>query len=140
MWAAWSVLGVILAAAYLLWLYQRVFFGKVTNPKNENLPDLSVRELVYFLPLLIMAFWIGLYPKPFFEILEQPVNQLVQTVRPGYPGTNMEVRKGSEGPAATARPTSVAPTGTRATDAEGERPSGQPAGRRRYDATGARDT
>jgi NADH-quinone oxidoreductase subunit M len=38
-----------------------------------------------FAPLLVMAFWIGLYPKPFFEILEQPVNQIVQTVRPGYP-------------------------------------------------------
>src|SRR5205823_8277255 len=107
MWAAWSVLGVILAAAYLLWLYQRVFFGKVTNPKNENLPDLSVRELVYFLPLLIMAFWIGLYPKPFFQILEQPVNQLVQTVRPGYPGTagivNASTSKGAPSTQVTVR-------------------------------------
>jgi NADH-quinone oxidoreductase subunit M len=92
-----AVIGVILAAAYLLWLYQRVFFGKVTNPKNEKLRDLNVRELVYFAPLIAVAFWIGLYPKPFFEILQQPVNQLVQTVRPGYPGTNMEVRKGREG-------------------------------------------
>ena len=40
-WAAWAVPGVILAAAYLLWLYQRVFFGTVTNPKNEKLPDLT---------------------------------------------------------------------------------------------------
>src|SRR5438128_7265580 len=85
MWAAWAVLGVILAAAYLLWLYQRVFFGKVTNPKNENLPDLSPREILTFAPLIIMALWIGLYPKPFFQILEQPVNHLVATVRPGYP-------------------------------------------------------
>jgi len=85
MWAGLAVIGVILAAAYLLWLYQRVFFGKVTNPKNEKLHDLTPREVLYFTPLLIVAFWIGLYPKPFFEILEQPVNQLVQTVRPGYP-------------------------------------------------------
>jgi NADH-quinone oxidoreductase subunit M len=84
-WAAWAVPGVVLAAAYLLWLYQRVFFGKVTNPKNEKLHDLTPREMLTFAPLLIMAFWIGLYPKPFFEILEQPVNQIVQTVRPGYP-------------------------------------------------------
>jgi NADH-quinone oxidoreductase subunit M len=97
LWAGLAVIGVILAAAYLLWLYQRVFFGKVTNPKNEKLRDLNVRELVYFAPLIAVAFWIGLYPKPFFEILQQPVNQLVQTVRPGYPGTNMEVRKGREG-------------------------------------------
>jgi NADH-quinone oxidoreductase subunit M len=79
-WAAWAVPGVILAAAYLLWLYQRVFFGTVTNPKNEKLHDVTPREVLTFVPLLIMAFWIGLYPKPFFQILEQPVNQLVQNV------------------------------------------------------------
>src|SRR5579884_160214 len=84
-WAAWAVPGVILAAAYLLWLYQRVFFGKVTNPKNEKLIDLTPREVLTFAPLIIVAFWIGLYPKPFFQILEQPVNQLVQNIRPGYP-------------------------------------------------------
>jgi NADH-quinone oxidoreductase subunit M len=84
-WAAWAVPGVILAAAYLLWLYQRVFFGPVTNPKNEKLHDLTPREVLTFVPLLIMAFWIGLYPKPFFEILEHPVNQLVLKVRPDYP-------------------------------------------------------
>jgi NADH-quinone oxidoreductase subunit M len=79
-WAAWAVPGVVLAAAYLLWLYQRVFFGTVTNPKNEKLHDLTPREILTFAPLLIMAFWIGLYPKPFFQILEQPVNQIVQTL------------------------------------------------------------
>src|ERR1700681_3420637 len=84
-WAAWAVPGVVLAAAYLLWLYQRVFFGTVTNPKNEKLHDLTPREVATFVPLLIMAFWIGLYPKPFFQILQQPVNRLVQTVRPDYP-------------------------------------------------------
>jgi NADH-quinone oxidoreductase subunit M len=85
-WAAWAVPGVVLAAAYLLWLYQRVFFGPVTNPKNEKLHDLTPRELLTFAPLLILAFWIGLYPKPFMQILEQPVNQLVLSVRPTYPG------------------------------------------------------
>jgi NADH-quinone oxidoreductase subunit M len=87
-WAAWAVPGVILAAAYLLWLYQRVFFGKVENPKNEKLLDLSGRELATFVPLLAIAFWIGLYPKPFFQILSTPVNNLVATVRPDYPGLN----------------------------------------------------
>ena len=76
-WGAWAVPGVILAAAYLLWLYQRVFFGTVTNPKNEKLHDLTPREVATFVPLLIMAFWIGLYPKPFFQILEQPVNHTI---------------------------------------------------------------
>ena len=84
-WGAWAVPGVVLAAAYLLWLYQRVFFGTVTNPKNEKLNDLTPREVVTFVPLLIMAFWIGLYPKPFFQILEQPVNHTIAIVRPDYP-------------------------------------------------------
>ncbi|MBZ5645897.1 MAG: NADH-quinone oxidoreductase subunit M [Acidobacteriia bacterium] len=76
-WAAWAVLGVVLGAAYLLWLYQRVFFGPVNNPKNEKLHDLTPREVVTFVPLVILAFWIGLFPKPFFQILEQPVNNIV---------------------------------------------------------------
>src|SRR6202167_4171729 len=84
-WGAWAVPGVVLAAAYLLWLYQRVFFGTVTNPKNEKLHDLPPREIATFVPLLIMAFWIGLYPKPFFQILEQPVNHTMAMARPDYP-------------------------------------------------------
>src|SRR5579884_2388180 len=98
MWAGLSVIGVILAAAYLLWLYQRVFFGTVTNPKNEKLHDLTGREILTFAPLVIVAFWIGLYPKPFFQILEQPVNQLVQNIRPGYPITTTQ--QASTSPAA----------------------------------------
>jgi len=105
-WAAWAVPGVVLAAAYLLWLYQRVFFGTVTNPKNEKLHDLSAREVWTFAPLIIMALWIGLYPKPFFQILQQPVNQLVMTVRPDYPGINGAVN-------ASAQP-AAAPAGTHA--------------------------
>jgi NADH-quinone oxidoreductase subunit M len=88
-WAAWAVPGVILAAAYLLWLYQRVFFGTVTNPKNEKLPDLTPREIATFVPLIIMALWIGLYPKPFFQILEQPVTQLARTVQEGAKNPNV---------------------------------------------------
>ncbi len=98
-WAAWAIPGVVLAAAYLLWLYQRVFFGPVTNPKNEKLHDLSPRELLTFAPLIILAFWIGLYPKPFFEILEQPVNQLVLDVRPDYRGFSGPVRAADQPPA-----------------------------------------
>ena len=81
-WAAWAVPGVVLAAAYLLWLYQRVYFGPVTNPKNEKLQDLTPREILTFAPLIAAALFIGLYPKPMFQILQKPVEQLVQTVRP----------------------------------------------------------
>jgi NADH-quinone oxidoreductase subunit M len=88
-WAAWAVPGVVLAAAYLLWLYQRVFFGTVTNPKNEKLHDLTPREVLTFVPLLIMAFWIGLYPKPFLQILEQPAKQIVENVRNPQSGSDV---------------------------------------------------
>src|SRR6201981_490496 len=79
-WTAWAVPGVVLAAAYLLWLSQRVFFGPVTNPKNEKLQDLSLREIATFAPLMLMALWIGVYPKPFFEILEQPATEISRNV------------------------------------------------------------
>jgi NADH-quinone oxidoreductase subunit M len=80
LWAIWAVPGVVLAAAYLLWLYQRVFFGTVSNPKNALLADLSGREIATFVPLILVAIWMGVYPKPFFEILNQPVTELVQRV------------------------------------------------------------
>jgi len=99
-WGAWAVPGVVLAAAYLLWLYQRVFFGTVTNPKNEKLHDLTPREVATFVPLIVMAFWIGLYPKPFFQILEQPVNHTVAMVRPDYPQAEVPATAATE-PAVT---------------------------------------
>jgi NADH-quinone oxidoreductase subunit M len=85
-WAAVAVTGIILGAAYLLWLYQRTMLGEVTNPKNQGLADLNLRELVVFLPLVAWAIWIGVYPKPYFDVLEKPVAQIVERVRPGYYG------------------------------------------------------
>ncbi|MEO7144885.1 MAG: NADH-quinone oxidoreductase subunit M [Bryobacteraceae bacterium] len=83
-WAALAVIGIILGAAYLLWLYQRTMLGPLKNPANLNLPDLSVREWCVFLPLIAWAFWIGVYPKPFFDVLNKPVAAIVQHVRPNY--------------------------------------------------------
>src|SRR6266568_4511574 len=82
-WAAWGTLGVILGAAYLLWLYHRVMFRSVTNEANKTLPDLNLREYVTLVPLVALAFWIGVYPKPFFAYLEKPVEQIVRQVNPG---------------------------------------------------------
>ena len=56
----------------------------VVEPKNLKLPDLSVREWAVFLPLIAWAVWIGVYPKPYFDVLEKPVTQIVERVRPGY--------------------------------------------------------
>jgi len=83
-WAAWGTLGVILGAAYLLWLYQRVMFGSVTNAANEHLPDLNLREMATLLPLVALAFWIGIYPKPFFALIEKPVQRIVEQVNPNF--------------------------------------------------------
>jgi NADH-quinone oxidoreductase subunit M len=85
-WAAFAVTGVILGAAYLLWLYQRTMLGQVTNRKNLGLADLSARELAIFVPLIAWAVWIGVYPKPYFDVLQQPVTEIVERVRPGYSG------------------------------------------------------
>jgi len=79
-WAAWAVIGIVLGASYLLWLYQRVTFGPVTNPENEHLPDLNMREYATLIPLVLLAFWIGIYPKPLFTVLDAPVRQIVEQV------------------------------------------------------------
>ncbi|MBI5281287.1 MAG: NADH-quinone oxidoreductase subunit M [Candidatus Solibacter usitatus] len=79
-WAAFAVLGVIFGAAYLLWLYQRTMLGEVTNEKNKGLPDLNWREWAVFVPLILWAVSIGVYPKPYFDILEKPVAQIVRRV------------------------------------------------------------
>src|SRR6202451_2172781 len=83
-WAAWAVIGIVLGAAYLLWLYQRVMFGPVTNPANEHLADLNMREYATLVPLVLLAFWIGIYPKPLFTVLDQPVHQIMAQVNPDY--------------------------------------------------------
>jgi len=83
-WAAWGSLGVVLGAAYLLWLYQRVMFGPVTQFANEELPDLNLREYATLVPLVILAFWIGIYPKPFFAYIEKPVQRIVEQVNPQF--------------------------------------------------------
>jgi NADH-quinone oxidoreductase subunit M len=84
-WAGWAALGIILNAGYMLWLYQRMFFGNIENPKNEKLHDLKGREWVYMTPLLIMSLWIGVYPKPFIDFIQKPVAAIVKHVRPDYP-------------------------------------------------------
>jgi NADH-quinone oxidoreductase subunit M len=83
-WAAWATLGIVLGAAYLLWLYQRTMFGPVTHEVNKTLPDLNLREYAVLLPLVALAFWIGIYPKPFFAYLEKPVQRIVQQVNPAF--------------------------------------------------------
>ena len=72
--------GVIFAACYMLWMYQRVIFGKLTNPENEKLKDIGWREKLIMVPLVILIFFIGIYPKPFFDRMEPAVNQVLAYV------------------------------------------------------------
>jgi NADH-quinone oxidoreductase subunit M len=82
-WAFWAAVGIALGAAYLLWLFQRTMLGEVKE-KNQTLKDLSFREVVYFAPLVLWAFWIGLNPQPYFRVLDRSVAQIVERVHPGY--------------------------------------------------------
>jgi len=65
----------------MLWMFQRVMMGKVTNPKNENLKDLSARELVVMLPLVLFIFWIGFYPNTFLEKMNPSIDNLINQVK-----------------------------------------------------------
>jgi NADH-quinone oxidoreductase subunit M len=81
-WAACATSGIILAACYILWMFQRVMFQKLDNPKNENLSDLNTRELITIIPLIVLVFWIGLYPKPFMKTFDATVEHLLVKVNP----------------------------------------------------------
>jgi NADH-quinone oxidoreductase subunit M len=70
--------GVVLGAAYMLWLYRRVMFGEVKNDEVRTMPDLSKRELTIFVPIILLVLWIGIYPKPYFTAMEASVAQLVK--------------------------------------------------------------
>src|SRR5882724_5512328 len=85
-WVVAAVLGIVLGAAYMLWLYQRTMFGKLDNPENAKLQDLDGRELLTLVPIVVACFWIGLYPKPLFDILQRPVADLVQRLEGGETG------------------------------------------------------
>jgi len=81
--------GVIFAAVYLLWMVQRVFFGKVTNDKNKTLADLSWREIGLMVPLLILMVYMGVYPRPFLLRSENSV-KAIQTRVMGQAGGSVD--------------------------------------------------
>ena len=74
--------GVILAACYMLWMVQRVFFGALKHEENKNLPDLNLREWFYLVPILIFVFWIGVYPQTFLGKMEPSLDNWLTQVQP----------------------------------------------------------
>ncbi len=79
--------GVIFGAAYMLWAFQRMMFGPLQNEANKGLKDLSARELVYLLPLVFFAFWMGVYPKPFLDRINPSVNVFVARMEEHFEGS-----------------------------------------------------
>ncbi len=75
--------GVILGAVYLLWMIERVFFGPVLQERNKFIPDMNKRELAVFAPLVLMIFWLGLFPKPFIDKMEPTVDTWLLDVERG---------------------------------------------------------
>ena len=74
-----ATIGVILAAVYMLWMFQRVMFGKLDST-NESLPDLNQREIVLLIPILILIVWIGVYPNSFLKPMKMSVDEVVRKV------------------------------------------------------------
>ena len=104
-WAVAAGSGVVLGAAYMLWLYQRTMFGKIENPKNENLADLNFREFMTFAPLIILAVWIGIYPTPFLERLDPTVKTVIARLNQAYAAPALAAAKPKDcGDAPAARP------------------------------------
>jgi NADH-quinone oxidoreductase subunit M len=79
--AGLSAVGVILAAVYLLFMFQKLFLGPVDKEENRTLQDLNLREVITLVPLLILIFWIGLYPQPFFNLMAPSVDKLVAAIQ-----------------------------------------------------------
>jgi len=74
--------GIIIGAGYMLWLYQRIFFVEV-NKKVAALPDMNIRETITLIPLILLVFWIGVYPNSFLDFLHPTVQHLIERINTG---------------------------------------------------------
>ena len=76
-----AVTTVILAAAYLLWMFQRVMHGPLTNEKIRSFKDLNKREMIFLIPILILMFWMGIFPKTFLRKMDASINHLLNQIK-----------------------------------------------------------
>jgi NADH-quinone oxidoreductase subunit M len=122
--------GVILSAVYMLWMFQRVMFGELKNPKNQVLKDLNAREVAIMLPLLFLIFFMGLYPRPFIDSMAPSVDRLIAQCN-GKKQVAMAVPAGMpqmSAPAAAGVPPQDAPHGAPAAGMPQDANHGAPAG------------
>ncbi|MEO6954657.1 MAG: NADH-quinone oxidoreductase subunit M [Polyangia bacterium] len=86
-----ATIGVILAAVYMLFLFQKLMFGPNDNPKNKSLLDLTPREIAYLVPVILMAFWLGCYPTTFLSGIDPAVSQTMAQFKTKWGQSNEEV-------------------------------------------------
>jgi NADH-quinone oxidoreductase subunit M len=99
--ASLAATGVVLSAVYMLWMFQRVNYGAITNEKNRNLPDLTPRELALLVPTIAMAILMGVLPGIFLRPMEPSVNRLIERVTASQPA-RVDNRSGALAPAVPA--------------------------------------
>jgi NADH-quinone oxidoreductase subunit M len=103
-WAVIAASGVILSAIYMLWMFQRVMFGPITHPENENLSDLTMRERLVFAPLLILIFWMGVAPQPFLDRMQPSLDRMLELSQTRYQASALlEDKVASDVPLVTER-------------------------------------
>src|SRR5512138_2045871 len=76
-WAVIATSGIILSAVYMLWMFQRVMFGELNNPKNQQLADLNAREIGIMAPLIFLIFYMGVYPSPFTSRMAPAIDKVI---------------------------------------------------------------
>jgi NADH-quinone oxidoreductase subunit M len=100
-YAVVAATGVILSAVYMLWMFQRVMFGKLDNPKNQKLKDLNAREIALMVPLIFLIFFMGLYPTPFTSTMAPALDKVIKQSRIQPPTAAMPSAMPQAMPAAT---------------------------------------
>jgi len=108
---AFATLGVILGAAYMLWMVQKVFFGGLTHRENQHLTDMNLREMLTVLPFIILVGVMGLMPQPFLDRIEPSTSRFIARARVGTPGATVETEQVRvEVMGLPAQPTAAAPS------------------------------
>jgi NADH-quinone oxidoreductase subunit M len=88
-WAVYAAIGVILSACYMLWMYQRVFYGEVKEEVRRHLPDLNLREWAVVIPLIAMMVWMGVYSQSFLPPVSKTTARVLEQTQVNVP---IEVR------------------------------------------------